>query len=673
MGPLAQAAGRACVRQGLAGYEAWRVAVHRRIHRGVRPSETAPLVSAHLQQTGSEEALLATYRPDLFRRYFLFRRPWALVGRAILLALYGSRGILALAADATGLFSSQAFRVRESLVAMGPLFTKGGQAFSTRHDMLSASLCAELGKLQNEVVPFGGSFAASTLCDELGGRREVNARFTRLSSRPVSAASLGQVYRGTLSSGETVAIKIQRPGLLRVLALDAAVLHGYASFWEGVASLLGRKADLKGAIDNILGTIFVECNYVLEGAFAERFKIAYAGGEVKVPRIYWGASRRKVLTLEWVDGAKLTQRDRIVGAGLSVTKLCHMGVRCSLAQLLEGGYFHADPHPGNLFALADGRLAFVDFGRMGYVNAIQRTGLVRAILSFVNRDAKGLAAAFCDLGFLEEPGELPRLVERLEVTFQAREGVPNRGRGEALQMDFMSAAAELTEAMSNTQSFRLPPKYAKLLRSLGSLEGTAMHLDPNFRVMRTAYPYVLSLLLSSRGGQYDEVFREFFLQRTSFGRPEGVGHTADAQLIWEGIAEMLHTEEPGEQASKRSEAARVVQLIELITRILVDVVYKEGGGREATEAGAAEAIASAIHSGENYSVSPHVVSTIAEMVAADPAAWVGLIARISRRRETREVGSWVLAASIQAALDKDWGGEAQATEAHTPHSPSPTS
>ncbi|KAL0447584.1 UNVERIFIED_CONTAM: hypothetical protein Slati_1886300 [Sesamum latifolium] len=383
------------------------------------------------------------------------------------------------------------FHFRETLIQLGPFYVKLGQALSTRPDILPAVYCQELAKLQDRIPPFSTDVAIKSIESQLG--MPIAQIFADISDEPIAAASLGQVYKAHLHSGELVAVKVQRPGMSYALTLDALLFNMIGGQLKRFAK---ARKDLLVAVNEMVRHMFEEIDYILEGQNAERFAALYGCrsykttaprkvGGVKVPKIYWNLTRKGVLTMEWLDGIKLTDKIRLAEASLNRKQLIDEGLYCSLRQLLEVGFFHADPHPGNLVATEDGSLAYFDFGMMGDIPRHYRVGLIRVLVHFVNRDSLGLANDFLSLGFIPEGVDIQSVSDALQASF---------GDGTRLSQDFQGIMNQLYDVMYEF-NFSLPPDYALVIRALGSLEGTAKVLDPDFKVVESAYPFVIGRLL----------------------------------------------------------------------------------------------------------------------------------------------------------------------------------
>ncbi len=401
----------------------------------------------------------------------------------------------------------QAIQLREMLTQLGPAFIKIGQALSTRPDLVPPVYLEELTKLQDQLPAFANEIAYRFIEEELGDRPE--NIYAELSPNPVAAASLGQVYKGKLKTGETVAVKVQRPGLKESMGLDIYILRQLA-LWL-VSTLKNRvKSDLVGIMDEFGARIYEEMDYTQEGRNAERFRELYGHlKDIYVPKIYWEYTGREVLTMEWVEGTKLTKLAELRQQGIDPTHLIEVGVNCSLRQLLEHGFFHADPHPGNLLATTDGKLAYLDFGMMSQVKPHQRYGLIEAVVHLVNRDFEGLAKDYVKLEFLTEDTDLTPIIPALAGVFGNALG------SSVAELNFKSITDQLSEVMYE-YPFRVPAYYALIIRSLVTLEGIAINVDPEFKVLSKAYPYVAKRLLTDSAPELRSSLRDLLFKEGSF-------------------------------------------------------------------------------------------------------------------------------------------------------------
>ncbi len=379
-------------------------------------------------------------------------------------------------------------RAREAadlIASLGPAFIKAGQALSTRPDIVPPLLLEELAQLQDQLPGFDSALAMACIEDDLGA--PVLEIYEQLDAEPISAASLGQVHKGVLKGGQVVAVKVQRPGLREQITLDLYIVRNIAAWLNQNVGLI--RSDLVALIDELGKRVFEEMDYCNEAANAERFAALHAHNpRIAVPRIYHQATSRRVLTMEWIEGVKLTNLEAVRGIGVDPDEMVNIGVNCSLQQLLEHGFFHADPHPGNLLALSDGRLAYLDFGMMSEVSRESRTGLIQAVVHLVNRNFGKLSKDFVSLGFLAEDVNLEPIVPAFEKVFgQAIEQGVSR-------MDFKAVTDDLSGVMYRFP-FRVPPYYALIIRSLVTLEGIALSVDSEFKILGAAYPYFARRLM----------------------------------------------------------------------------------------------------------------------------------------------------------------------------------
>ncbi|MBW4642757.1 MAG: AarF/ABC1/UbiB kinase family protein [Goleter apudmare HA4340-LM2] len=397
----------------------------------------------------------------------------------------------------------RAVQLKELLTQLGPAYIKIGQALSTRPDLVPPVYLEELARLQDQLAPFPNEIAYQFIEEELGAPpAEI---YAELSPEPIAAASLGQVYKGKLKTGEEVAIKVQRPDLRERITIDLYILRGIAGWAQQRFKRI--RSNLVGILDELGDRIFEEMDYIHEGENAERFFQLY--GHIKdiyVPKIYWEYTNRRVLTMEWINGIKLTQTAEIRAQGINARYLIEVGVQCSLRQLLEHGFFHADPHPGNLLATPDGKLAYLDFGMMSEIQPPQRYGLIEAIVHVVNRDFEGLAKDYVKLDFLAADTDLTPIIPAFASVFADAQGAS------VADLNIKSITDELS-ALMYEYPFRVPPYYALIIRSLVTLEGIAIYIDPNFKVLSEAYPYVAKRLLTDpapalRASLRDLLFKE---------------------------------------------------------------------------------------------------------------------------------------------------------------------
>jgi predicted unusual protein kinase regulating ubiquinone biosynthesis (AarF/ABC1/UbiB family) len=491
------------------------VYVDRQREEAATPSLLVDRIDADpMAQSGAvvelEAAQSMRYDPQAIAQYY-GRRPLQVVGRllGILLPLMNFGLSLWWDKNRGRLESNQprrAVQLREMLTKLGPAYIKVGQALSTRPDLVPPIYLEELTRLQDALPAFPNEVAYQFIEEELGA--PWNEVYAELSPKPVAAASLGQVYKGKLKTGETVAVKVQRPDLTQKITLDLYIVRRLSAWAQ--TTFTRFKSDLVAIVDEFGCRIFDEMDYIQEGKNAERFEELYATlPEIYVPTIYWDYTRRRVLTMEWVTGTKLTNLDALASQGIDARHLIEIGVQCSLRQLLEHGFFHADPHPGNLLASPDGKLVYLDFGMMSEVKPYQRYGLIEAIVHLVNRDFEGLANDYVKLEFLTPDTDLTPIIPAFSAVFNDALGAS------VAELNIKSITDDLS-ALMYEYPFRVPAYYALIIRSLVTLEGLAINVDREFKVLSKAYPYIAKRLLTDPSPELRASLRDLLFKNNSF-------------------------------------------------------------------------------------------------------------------------------------------------------------
>ncbi|GAX72999.1 hypothetical protein CEUSTIGMA_g451.t1 [Chlamydomonas eustigma] len=438
---------------------------------------------------GDDEQLPLTYDPEAIAAYW-DRRPVSIVTRILQLLGIGGGFISRLIWDAAqGRLSetevARAIDLREIMTSLGPAYIKLGQALSIRPDILSPAAMNELQKLCDKVPSFENEVAMKVIQDELG--KPWQEVYAELTPEPIAAASLGQVYKGRLKTGEQVAVKVQRPYVLETVTVDLYIIRSLGVLMRQFLPDVTKRADIVALLDEWATRFFEELDYVKEGQnatrFAEMMKVDLP--QVVVPVTYSGYTSRRVLTTGWLDGEKLSQSN-----ATDVGTLVNVGVICFLKQLLEHGFFHSDPHPGNLIRTPDGRLAILDFGLMSEVSDDIKFGMIEAISHLIHRDYEAIVKDFVTLEFIPEGTDLRPILPVLAKVFdQALEG------GGAKNINFQELAADLAQ-ITFDYPFRIPPYFALIIRAISVLEGIALVGNPEFALVDEAYPYISKRLLT---------------------------------------------------------------------------------------------------------------------------------------------------------------------------------
>jgi predicted unusual protein kinase regulating ubiquinone biosynthesis (AarF/ABC1/UbiB family) len=392
------------------------------------------------------------------------------------------------------------------LLQLGSAFIKLGQLLSARPDVLPAGYVEELAHLQDQVPSFPFSTAQALLEQELGERC---AEIVDLEELPLGAASLAQVHRASLRSGRQVVFKIQRPGLERLFRLDLEVLQQVAAVLQRHPRW-GVGRDWVSIAQECRRVLLRELDFRVEAEHAARFRQQFLDDPgIRVPAVVWELSTRRVLCLDYLPGIKITDRPALIEAGIDPSSVAEKGAASYLQQLVRFGFFHADPHPGNLAVAADGALIYYDFGMMGQISQRLRSRLGRMVTAAAARDASSLVRELQAAGVIAEGidvGPVRRLV-RLMLT-------------EALTPPFSSnVIAKLSGDLYDLvygQPFRLPPELIFVMRALSTFEGVGRSLDPGFSLVAIARPYLLPLMTASGNGPND-LFNQLGRQAVEVG------------------------------------------------------------------------------------------------------------------------------------------------------------
>ncbi|MBU6450449.1 MAG: AarF/ABC1/UbiB kinase family protein [Cyanobacteria bacterium REEB67] len=385
-------------------------------------------------------------------------------------------------------------RVKQALIELGAAFIKLGQFLSVRKDIISDELAEELMELQDRVPPFDYELLKSTIERELGACPET--LFKEFETTPIASASIGQVHRARLHDGRPVVVKVQRPDLAEIFYQDL----GYMRFIARIGPLLRPKADWQSwlALSDEFGrTVFEEIDYLKEGRNADRVRqMLKEHKAVRVPRIFWKLTGRHVLTMEYLPGTKMDKVDEIVKLGIDPVQLGNNLVAAYMEQVLTHGFFHADPHAGNLAVGADGRIVIYDFGMMGEISAIQREAILGCIASVINHNGIELVKNLTALGVVKEQTQTSEALVRAVAPF-----IDYYKGKQIKELDFSHLEHDIDQ-IAMDRALKLPPSLAYLLRTGSSLEGIARSLHPNFSFVDAAKPVVKRWALANPAQAY---------------------------------------------------------------------------------------------------------------------------------------------------------------------------
>ncbi|MEO0432298.1 MAG: AarF/ABC1/UbiB kinase family protein [Cyanobacteria bacterium J06656_5] len=525
--------------------------------------------------------------------------------------------------------AKRAVQLRKVLTKLGPAYIKIGQALSTRPDLVPPAFMEELVKLQDQIPPFPNEIAFRLIKEDLG--QTPDNIYADISPNPVAAASLGQVYKGRLKTGEDVAIKVQRPGLTAQITRDIYLLRQLAQWACDNLSVV--RSDLVSIMDEFGTRIFEEMDYTHEGENAQRFESLYGYiPDIIVPKIYTELTARRVLTMEWINGTKLTEPAILESKGLKATEIVEIGVQCSLRQLLEHGFFHADPHPGNLLVTDDGKLAYLDFGMMCDVESYQRYGLIEAIVHMVNRDFDGLANDYVKLEFLTPETNLEPIIPALAKVF-------NNALGASVAELNLKSITDEFSALMYEYPFRVPAYYALIIRSLVTLDGIAISVDPDFKVLSKAYPYVAKRLLTDPSPELRQSLQELLFKDGDFrwNRLENLLRNArssqdyDLANVLEQTINYLFSER-GDHIRDHI-ADELAKSLDQFGHSLVQRLQTAVSPEPATQASA--------NRGNEWEHISRIVSLLGDTKGMDGGTVVRLVPQVLAKPETRQMGQRV--------------------------------
>ena len=377
-----------------------------------------------------------------------------------------------------------AVRLRRTLDDLGPTFVKFGQLLSTRSDIIPEGVLSELQKLQDKVAPMPIEVARAVIEGELGV--PVEKPFAEFDPVWLGSASIGQVYRARLHRGEQVAVKVQRPEAPGRVEADLALMRDLAALLD---ARFGDKIfiDLKELVAEFEGVIRRELDYEQEAQNARRFAANFAGTLVKVPEIYTDLSTKRVITMEFIEGTRFLDIRPLLLTPAERRRVATMGAEAIFKMAFEDGFFHGDPHPGNLFLTPEGELALLDFGMVGFMSHGDIEALSRLFVAVIQRDAAAALRGLERLGVRYAPEVRGDLVQELREFLFKYSG---------LSVGEVTLGQALSELISLVRRYRLsmPPVFPLLTKALVTAEALARSLDPSINVYEIARPYANRLL-----------------------------------------------------------------------------------------------------------------------------------------------------------------------------------
>jgi predicted unusual protein kinase regulating ubiquinone biosynthesis (AarF/ABC1/UbiB family) len=374
----------------------------------------------------------------------------------------------------------------DRLMFLGPTFIKIGQSLSTRADLIPIEYIEQLTQLQDRVPEFNSQEAIAVIERELG--QPIAHLFEDFQSSPIASASIGQVHRARLFSGEEVVIKVQRPGLEGLFNLDFEVLHRLTRWLNLLPAI--RKYKLEQIYQEFFEILFQEIDYIHEGKNADRFRENFKNyPQVKVPLVYWQYTTRRILTLEYAPGIKVDDRDSLIAQGINVDGVIQLGICSYLKQLLQDGFFQSDPHPGNMAVSEGGELIFYDFGTMFEVKSVAKDQMIETFFAVLRKDTDTVVKTLIYMGLIEPVKDM-RPVRGI-VQF-----ILDEFRDKPIDVKAFEQIGDQVYDMFKQQPFRLPPQMTFILKSVTTLDGIARSLDPSYNLLAASQPFVKSLTLS---------------------------------------------------------------------------------------------------------------------------------------------------------------------------------
>lgn len=381
---------------------------------------------------------------------------------------------------------SRAERIRLAFEELGPTFTKMGQILSTRPDLVPAEFIREFTKLQDNVPPFTYEQAAGIIREELkAGPEEL---FLHFEKTPLAAASIGQVHRARLLSGEDVVVKVQRPGIRKTIEIDLEILLYLAELMEKHVEEWSfyRPTRIVGEFARILEK---EIDFEMEASYMERFARCFAGnGHIRVPAVYRKLCTEKVLTMEYIEGIKVTEVEQIEAAGLDPKIIASRGADLMLEQVFKHGLFHADPHPGNIIVLPGNVICYFDFGMMGVVDRHARENFADIVYGYVHRDEAATASAL--LKIVEWEQEPDRRALEKDIS-EFMESYLYRPLKELRLGDLLQQLI----ALIARHRMVFPPDIFLMIKVVSEIEGIGLKLDPDFDITEKAAPFIRRIKL----------------------------------------------------------------------------------------------------------------------------------------------------------------------------------
>ena len=378
-----------------------------------------------------------------------------------------------------------------NILELGPTFIKIGQALSTRADLIPIEYIEEFSQLQDRVPPFSSDLAIAAIEQELG--KPISILYAEFNPTPIAAASLGQVHKARLHTGEDVVVKVQRPGLAKLFNLDFEILHRLVRWLNRFIKNI-RKFNLEAIYREFFELLYLEIDYIHEGKNADRFRENFQEyHRVTVPKVYWQYTTSKILTLEYLPGIKIDDRLALEANQIDTQEVIQLGITCYLKQLLEDGFFQSDPHPGNMAVSRRGDIIFYDFGTMAEVKTLAKDQMVKTFFAVLKNDSEEVVETLIYMGLIEPIADMTP-VKRM-ISFMMEEF-----RDKPVDVRAFEQISDEIYSIFEQQPFRLPPQMTFIVKSLTTLDGIARALDPQYNLLAAAQPFLRQMAFSQQQG-----------------------------------------------------------------------------------------------------------------------------------------------------------------------------
>jgi predicted unusual protein kinase regulating ubiquinone biosynthesis (AarF/ABC1/UbiB family) len=449
----------------------------------------------------------------------------------------------------------QAQKLVNTAIGLGPTFIKIGQSLSTRVDFFPPIYTAALSQLQDRVPAFSDLEAMEIIEAELGA--SISTLFAEFDRVPIAAASLGQVHRAKLRTGIDVVVKVQRPGLQQLFELDFHVIEKLL-WWIDRLLPKKRSIELRAIYQEFFTLLFLEIDYTKEGKNADRFRANFKANKlVTAPEIYWKYTTGKVLTMSYLPGIKIDDRATLEACGFNPKQINQLGICCYLKQLLVDGFFQADPHPGNMAIMADGRLVVYDFGMMAELKHISTDRMIETFWAVIKKDGVAVTDGLIELGLIEQVEDMRPIKRVIEFMLERFTDRPVDIK------EFDRIKSEITTLFIQ-QPFQMSPEMSFILKALSTLDGIARTLDPEYNLVVAAQPFIRSVAIAERGNIVGKLGK----QATNYLKYKLTQPSADRLLI-----KQLEQRLEQNELEVIAQSKKTSKLIKRIYLVIYNLIY----------------------------------------------------------------------------------------------------